>query len=92
MDVQQLNVTMAAADAENPSGAWAGAPAYAAATDLVNTSGHAVDVYLSAGTVTVVKVDGVTTGLTAGVFRLKRGGILHVTSSADPTLAWVYSS
>jgi len=93
MDVQQLNVTLVAADAENPSGAWAGAPALAASTvDMVNTSGHAVTAHVSGGTVTVIKVDGVTTGLTSGSFRLRRGGVLNLTHSVDPTVAWVYDS
>jgi hypothetical protein len=98
MDVQQWNVTAAAADDENPSGAWAGAPSLAASTvDMVNTSGHPVDVYIAGvGTVTVVKVDGAVTGLVsttapAGKVRLRRGGKLNITYSVAPTLHWIYA-
>lgn len=92
MDVQQFLVTEAAVDDEAPDGAWAGAPALAASTvDMVNTSGRRVVVYVSAGTVTVIKVDGVTTGLTAGSFPLRRGSTLNITYSVAPTLHWVYA-
>lgn len=98
MDVQQYNATMAAVDAENPSGAWAGAPSLAASTvDMVNTSGYPVDVYIAgSGTVTVVKVDGATTGLVsttsaAGKVHLRRGGVLNITYSVAPTLHWIYA-
>jgi hypothetical protein len=98
MDVQQYNATMDAVDAENPKGAWAGAPSLAASTvDMVNTSGHAVEVYIAgAGTITVVKVDGAVTGLVsttaaAGKVRLRRGGVLNITYSVAPTLHWIYA-
>lgn len=75
-----------------PAGAWSGAPSLAASTvPMVNTSGFPVNVHISAGTVTVIKVDGVTTGLTSGTFRLKRGSSLSITYSSAPTLAWVYA-
>lgn len=76
----------------SPSGAWSGAPALAASTVVMtNTSGFSVTTHISSGTVTVVKVDGVTTGLTSGSFRLKRGSTLSITYSVAPTLAWIYS-
>lgn len=77
--------------AVSPSGAWAGAPSLAATTvPMTNTSGFAVSVHISAGTVTVIKIDGVTTGLTSGSFRIRRGGTLTITYSVAPTLAWTY--
>lgn len=76
----------------SPSGVWSGAPALAASTvAMTNTSGFSVTTHVSAGTVTVIKVDGVTTGLTSGSFRLKRGSTLTITYSVAPTLAWIYS-
>lgn len=75
-----------------PAGAWSGAPSLAASTvAMFNTSGYPVTVHVSAGTVTVIKVDGVTTGLTSGSFRLRRGSSLSITYSVAPTLAWVYA-
>jgi hypothetical protein len=92
VDVAQLAVTQAAADAVAPDGAWAGAPALAASTvAMTNTTAGRVTVYVSAGTVTVVKVDDVTTGLTTGAFTLKPGSALKITYSVAPTLAWVYA-
>lgn len=91
VDVQQWNTTKAAADAAAPDGAWAGAPALAASTvAMTNTTAYPVTVYVSSGTVTVVKVDDVTTGLTSGGFRLKPGSALKITYSVAPTLAWIY--
>lgn len=93
MDVQQYNVTEAAVDASNPSGAWAGAPALAASTvAMTNTSDKKVVVYISSGTVTVVKVNGITTGLTtAATVLLRRGDQLAITYSVAPTLKWIYA-
>lgn len=93
MDVDQYNTLIKAAADENPSGAWSGAPSLAASTvDMTNTSGFPVMVYVSAGTVTVVKVDGVTTGLTTpGSVRLRPGGTLNITYSVAPTLHWLYA-
>jgi hypothetical protein len=75
-----------------PHGAWAAAPSLAASTvNMFNTSGLPVSVHVSAGTVTVIAIDGVTTGLTSGSFRLRRGGRIAITYSAAPTLGWVYA-
>lgn len=80
-----------------PRGAWSGAPSLASSTvDMVNTSGFPVDVYIvGSGTITVVKVDGATTGLVsttapAGNVRLRPGGVLNITYSVAPTLHWIY--
>lgn len=93
VDVAQLATTQAAADAVAPDGAWADAPALAASTvAMTNTTAGRVTVYISAGTVTVVKVDDVTTGLTTpATVTLKPGSALKITYSVAPTLAWIYS-
>jgi hypothetical protein len=91
VDVAQLRTTQAAANDLAPDGAWSGAPSLAASTvAMTNTSGYNVNVYVSAGTVTVIKVDDVTTGLTAGSFRLRPGSALKITYSGAPTLAWIF--
>lgn len=99
MDAQEYETLMADIDSFRPEGAWAGAPALASSTvDMVNTSGWPVDVFIAGvGTVTVVKVDGATTGLVsttapAGHVTLKRGGVLNITYSVAPTLHWIYSA
>lgn len=98
VDVQQLLATQAAADDEAPDGAWAGAPSLAASTvDMVNTSGRRLQVFIAgSGTITVVKVDGVTTGLVSttafcGMVILKPGSVLNITYSVAPTLHWIYA-
>jgi hypothetical protein len=93
MDVQQYNVTKAAVDMENPTGAWAGAPSLAASTvKMVNTSGYTVWMDVAGGTVTAVKVNGTATGLTAGSFRLLAGDNCSITYSAAPTVGWTFDS
>jgi hypothetical protein len=92
MDLQQLNTLEAVKDTDNPAGVWAGAPALAASTvAMKNTSGYAVVVGVSSGTVTVIAIDGVTiTGATSGRFRLKRNSTIAITYSVAPTLQWIY--
>lgn len=91
MDVTQYNTLVAAADELRPSGAWSGAPTLAATTvPMTNSSGRAVSVDVIGGTVTVIKVDGVTTGFTAGTFRLRHGQTIAITYSVAPTLTWYY--
>lgn len=97
MDVQQYEATMAAVDAESPTGEWAGAPAIAASTvKMYNTSGHPLIVDIAGGTVTAVVVNGVTyksgnAAVTSGRFRLRRGASLAITYSVVPTsLHWYY--
>ena len=98
VDVQQLRATAAASEAAYDDGAWAGAPSLASSTvDMVNTSGRRLQVYIAgAGTITVVKVDGVTTGLTSttaycGMVILRPGSTLNITYSVAPTLHWIYA-
>lgn len=96
MDVQQFNVTSVAAAEENPTGLWAGAPTLASATDLVNTSGHDVEVSVTAGTVTAIKKNGVTLASAAVaapglLVRLRPSHKLNITYSVAPTLQWSYA-
>jgi hypothetical protein len=93
MDVAEYNKVKAAADELTPSGAWAGAPSLAATTvPMTNTSGRTVTVDISGGTVTVIKVNGTTTGFTTGSFRVRAGETLAITYSSAPTVAWYYES
>lgn len=86
MDVQQLNATLSAANDEKPTGDWASKPAIPASTvAATNESGHLVWVEITGGTVTVVAVDGVTTGRTSGAFFLRPGSTIAITYSVVPT-------
>jgi hypothetical protein len=97
MDVQEYNTTYEAAADENPTGVWAGAPAAASATDLVNTSGHDVEVQLIAGTVTSIKKTGVELASAAVaapglIVKLRPGHVLNITYSVVPTtFQWTYA-
>jgi hypothetical protein len=46
-------------------------------------------VYVSGGTVTVIKIDGVTTGLTSGTFLVEATHSINITYSGVPTWVWV---
>ena len=93
MDVQEYNATAAAANAENPSGAWAAAPALAASTvKMKNTSGYPVWVDVVGGTVTVITVAGEVTGLTSGSFLLQNAQTIAITYSVAPTLYWSFQA
>ena len=77
-----------------PKGAWADAPAVATSTTaMANSSGYPVTAFVSANgaTITVIKVNGVTTGLTVGPIHLGPGDTLALTYSvATPAIAWIY--
>ena len=86
VDVQQLNATLAAANDEKPTGDWASKPAIPASTVAqANESDHLMWVEVTGGTVTVVAVDGVTTGRTSGAFFLRPGSEIAITYSVVPT-------
>jgi hypothetical protein len=89
-DLQQFRKLMLENDIHADQGTWDGAPALAASTvDMVNNSGGPVTVFISAGTVTVVKVGGVTTGLTTpATVRVRDNEALNITYSVAPTLKW----
>lgn len=86
VDVQQLRATM---DSDNDGlarGDWAGKPAIPASTvAATNESGRLAWVEITAGTVTVVAVDGVTTGRTTGAFFVRPGSTIAITYSVVPT-------
>jgi hypothetical protein len=86
VDVQQLQATMAAANDEKPTGDWSGKPAIPASTvAATNDSDHLMWVEVVGGTVTVVAVDGVTTGRVVGAFFLRPGSSIAITYSVVPT-------
>jgi hypothetical protein len=65
------------------------APALPASTvALLNPYGVAVSVYVSGGTVTVIKLGGVTTGLTSGLIHLGAGDNIAITYSSAPSWVW----
>jgi hypothetical protein len=51
----------------------------------VNPNPVPVDITVTGGTVTVIAVGGVVTGLTTGTFRIPPGGSITITYSAGPT-------
>jgi hypothetical protein len=53
-----------------------------------SNSGSAVVVTVSGGTVTIIAVNGVSTGLTSGAIYVPAGGTITLTYSAAPTWAW----
>lgn len=88
VDVQQFETTRLAADGVKPTGDWASKPAIPASTvAATNTSDHLMWVEVVGGTVTVVAVDGVTTGRVVGAFFLRPGSTIAITYSVVPT-AW----
>jgi hypothetical protein len=92
MDVQELRTTMDADLADRPSGTWNAAPALAASTvAMTNNSGFPVVAGVSGGTVTVIKINGITiTAATSGRFRMRNGDTLAITYSVAPTLQWLF--
>jgi hypothetical protein len=61
------------------------------ATTIVYTSEYPMDmtVHVSGGTVTVIKINGTTTGLTSGSFRVRAGSTIAITYSVAPTWVWL---
>ena len=90
VDVAQLRITQAAADAEKSSGAITGPALPASTVDGVNDKGFTLLGRISAGTVTVFKIDGVTIGgmTTNEWFTLRPGQTFNITYSVAPTLQW----
>jgi enamine deaminase RidA (YjgF/YER057c/UK114 family) len=58
-------------------------------TQVLNSTGVPVTVYVSGGTVSQISVNGVVTGLISGAFPLKPNEGITITYSAAPTWAWV---
>jgi hypothetical protein len=93
VDVQQLKATENARNSEIPLGDWSGKPAVAATTVAVeNTSGYNMFVEVTGGTVTSIKVDGVTVGArTSGLFYVRAGSTIAWAGSSAPTWQWFYA-
>ena len=53
----------------------------------VNPNPVPVDITVTGGTVTVIAVGGITTGLTTGTFRIPPAGSITITYSVAPTFA-----
>lgn len=91
-DDTQAKILLGLVDAHKPFGDWTSKPAIAASTvDVPNTSDSTMWVFITGGTVTVVKVDGVTIGAaTSGWFRVRKGGKISITYSVAPTWQWFF--
>lgn len=65
-------------------------PAVPASTvALTNPYGQDCWVYITGGTVTVIKINGVTTGLTSGTFMLEATQNISTTNTGSPSWVWV---
>jgi hypothetical protein len=94
MDPQQLSTLQQHMDKSLTDGDWAGKPAVPATTVTVtNASGHPMFVEITGGTVTAVKVDGVTIGArTSGMFYVRPESTIAWVGSAAPTWQWFVAS
>ena len=92
MDDAELQTCLDVIESHKPLGDWASKPAVPATTVAVtNTSPYTMDVVITGGTVTAVKVDGVTIGaLVAGRFRVRSGSTIAWVGSAAPTWQWFF--
>lgn len=63
----------------------------ASGTPAYNNNAVGVDVTVTGGAVTVIAVNGTTTGLTSGVVFVPAGGTLTITYTSAPTLATAYA-
>jgi len=89
VDVQQFEVTRAAAEEEKERGDWSATPAVPATTvEVENDSPYLMWVEIVGGTVTAVKIDTVTTGRVVGAFFLRPGSTISITHSSAPTWKW----
>ena len=90
MDEEQFRTTEREANEGLSKGDWSGKPAIAASTTPVtNNADRTMWVEIAGGTVTVVKVDGVTIGArTSGMFLVRSGSTIAITYSVAPTWQW----
>lgn len=90
MDDKQLETLEEYINDNTADGDWVSKPAIAASTVAVaNNSGRTMWVEVTGGTVTVVKVDGVTIGTRiAGMFLVRDESTIAITYSAAPTWQW----
>jgi hypothetical protein len=73
----------------NPVGALGPPAVPGSTTPLVNPYNVDASVFITGGTVTVIKINGVTTGLTSGQFAVPAGGSVTLTYSVAPTWTWI---
>jgi len=92
MDLDEYNTLIAVAEKQKPLGDWTAKPAVAATTvAMTNTTPHKMRVEVTGGTVTGVKVDGVTVGArTSGSFSVRPGSTIAWIGSAAPTMQWFF--
>lgn len=93
MDDTQLKTLQDVQNDTKPLGDWTGKPAIPASTvAATNTSGYDMIVEVTAGTVTVVKVDDVTVGArVSGAFLVRAGSTIKLTYSVAPTWQWFFA-
>jgi hypothetical protein len=92
MDDTQFQTVQKVVDTKKPTGDWTGKPAVPATTvPATNNSGHDMIVEITGGTVTAVKVDGVTVGSrTSGAFHVRNGSTIAWVGTGAPTWQWFY--
>jgi hypothetical protein len=90
MDPQQHKALLAYENKKVPDGDYASKPAVPATTVTVtNSFGRPMWVEITGGTVTAVKVDGVTIGArTSGMFIVRPDSTIAWVGSAAPTWQW----
>lgn len=90
MDSQQLDELLEFRNSKIPDGDWTGKPAIPASTvTATNTTKRAMFVEVTGGTVTAVKVDGVTVGArVSGSFYVRPNSTIALTYSVAPTWQW----
>jgi hypothetical protein len=93
MDVDEYATLLAAYEKRKPLGDWTNKPAVPATTvPAVNTTPFPMRVVITGGTVTSVKVDGVTVGAqTSGTFHVRPGSNIAWIGSAAPTWQWFFN-
>lgn len=92
MDVEEYKTLLSVYQAAIPLGDWTNKPAVPATTVTAkNTTPYKMRVEIAGGTVTSVKVDGVTIGArTSGSFLLRPGSTIAWIGSAAPTWQWFF--
>jgi hypothetical protein len=73
----------------NPVGALTAPGIPASGTALVNPFNVDCSVFITGGTVSTVKISGVTTGLTSGQFLVHAGQSITLTYTAAPSWTWI---
>jgi len=63
-------------------------PVPASNKPLTNPFGFDATIYVAHGTVTSIAINGTSTGITSGMFRLPRDATITLTYKAQPTWTW----